>query len=297
MTDPKALIESGDYPLQNTKDAVVGAQVKTITPYTEQTVKDRARKQALEAMPFGKKGLPELMADLGKTVLSGIADIFRALATGATFVVKTGLEFIGSLLNRVFDAVGSLIKPMQKEIKTGLSGQLALNDRIDLLDGAPGYVCAYQTVNLNSAWQANTARTLPFKGQVGPAKNAHLDTENGMIVLDAKGLWTFNARCHIGKTIYTGWGYCDVNLLVYTPEGQLYHEVAATFETPQQYAQSLVLATEPVVVDRPGYKAKIQIYMANWRTCYGGTRYSSFSAIRHSHEVENLGEQTVRDEV
>ncbi len=152
-------------------------------------------------------------------------------------------------------------------------------------------------MNLNSAWQANTARTLPFKGQVGPAKNAHLDTENGMIVLDAKGLWTFNARCHIGKTIYTGWGYCDVNLLVYTPEGQLYHEVAATFETPQQYAQSLVLATEPVVVDRPGYKAKIQIYMANWRTCYGGTRYSSFSAIRHSHEVENLGEQTVRDEV
>ena len=292
----KALIESSEHPLGDTRGAVVGAQVKSIRPHTEDSVKDLARRQAMEAMPFGGKSLTEILADLTKSILGGITSVVKTIANGAAFVVDAAFSAIGGLLQSIFNALGDLIKPMQRDIETGLSGQIALNDRIDLLNDVSGYVCAYQTVNIDGAWSNRNTRDLPFKSQIGPAKNAHIDTQTGMIVLDAKGLWTFNARCHCDNTIFGGDDYCHMKLLVYTPEGKLFHEVHEAFETPRSRENTLILSTEPVVVDRPGYKAKIQIYMDNWRVFKGGTKYSSFSAVRHSNEVIHMGQQTVGSE-
>ena len=294
MSDPnRALIETADFPLGNTRDAVVGAHVKSITPYTEAQVKEHARKQALAAMPFGNKGLPALLSDLAGNILGGLAEVIRAVAAGGVFIVSKAFEAVGGLLRGVFDMLSGLIKPMQENIRDGLSGQLALNDRLDLLEGTAGYVCAYMSVSIDGSWSRQNTRDLPFKSQVGPNKNAHIDTEHGMLVLDAKGLWTFSGRTHVSTSKFPGSDYCYLDLIVYTPEGNVYHEVHEEFVTPRDREQTILLATEPVVIDRPGYKAKLRIYMGNWRVFMGGTKYSSFSAIRHSHDVIHHGRQTV----
>ncbi|MDG3012134.1 hypothetical protein G4X40_18490 [Rhodococcus sp. D2-41] len=83
-------------------------------------------------------------------------------------------------------------------------GQLTLNDRTDLLDNSSGYGCAV----MGHSWQLpqnKAAVVVPFDRQVGPAKNAAIDSSDqyhGQIRLTAGGLWRVDVMMSVAYRAY-----------------------------------------------------------------------------------------------
>lgn len=183
-------------------------------------------------------------------------------------------------------------------------GQAGLEGRLDLIEGVPGYVCAYMGNNINASWDffGNSERMMPFNRQIGPAQNGGVSS-NGRVYLNAKGLWTLYVRIHARNTGYAGNGGVRMTVRVRNPNGSLHHE-AITYGTTLIEAGALtadkgrgtISATFPVVIQHPGSYVEVHAWTATWRWWDGGMRYSTLAALRHSEDVVNIGQDTVPDE-
>lgn len=295
MSDDKSLIESGTYPVTPGTDAVVGAQVKSITAQTEESVKALARKRAETALNLGDQSLSQIFTRFGTAILKGLKDIVQLVRDGGALIVSTAFGFINGLLGDFGRALKSLITPMREEIEAQKSGQLILNKRLDLVSDTDGYLCAYQSKNINIEWSSDNWRKVPFDAQLGPNKNAYI-SDAGDFILNAKGLWTINARVRAVGTTYTGGNFCYLKITILNPDGKTeYH--TSIIETEVPYNRDHTLETfMPVVIPTAGYQVRIDVYSANWRWFRGGTQHSSLSAIRHSHDAVHMGTAEVSDE-
>ncbi len=87
-------------------------------------------------------------------------------------------------------AVGGFNLFRQKQFDTSVDhedGQNSIRDRIEFLRNVSGYASSYMTRN----WKVPQKKwvIVPFPGQVGPAKNAVIDSVAGRLVLKAGGVW------------------------------------------------------------------------------------------------------------
>ena len=104
-------------------------------------------------------------------------------------------EAIGQALDDVANALfGGLIQNDHPALDRIRDGQLALNERLDLVDLISGYAVAYMKANRYK----DRGKWVPmeFDGQLGPVKNATV--ENDGITL-AKGTWVIDeiGRAHV----------------------------------------------------------------------------------------------------
>lgn len=177
-------------------------------------------------------------------------------------------------------------------------GQLALKNRLDLLDGVRGYCQAYMSQNVNGEWGTNNTRMLPFDAPLGPSRGAHVDAAKGGIVMDEPGLWTISLLCTARWTAYTSsWLDTDsvrATLRVHRPDGSVYSQKVLQYLA----GKSAVTPTlsVPVVVDQPGYYVTVEAYSSRWRWWDGGTRYSALAVVKHDSRLVNPGQETVPDE-
>lgn len=179
-------------------------------------------------------------------------------------------------------------------------GQLALANRVDLLDGVRGYCSAYQSLNINSAWSLgdNRRRDLPFDAPYGPAKGAHVDAAKGGIVFDETGLWTVHCLIHTRSTAATpGPGETDASAMyvrIHQPDGTIASETVVDAYTSN--STDSITATLPFVIPEPGYYVTIGCWSSRWRWWDGGTRYTRLSVVMNDNRTINPGAPTVPDE-
>ena len=108
---------------------------------------------------------------------------------------------------------------VQSNISDFADGQLALNNRTDLLKQVSGYA----TVFLGRNWDLppNAPVVLPFNRQLGPLKNTGVNEADG-IILKAKGLWRVEAHMTLKSSVmYTQVTYSTgpfgIPIPVFTP--------------------------------------------------------------------------------
>lgn len=204
----------------------------------------------------------------------------------------------------------SIVKPLQ-QIFSGLKppgwelvaeafedGQVALKNRLDLLDGVRGYAQAYMSRNVNGEWGTNNTRQLPFDAPLGPSRGAHVDATRGGIVMDEPGLWTISLLCTARQTSYTSsWLDTDsvrVTLRVHRPDGSVYSQKLLQYLAGKSAVTPTV--SVPVLVDEPGFYVTVEAWSSRWRWWDGGTRYSALAVVKHDSRLVNPGQETVPDE-
>lgn len=220
-----------------------------------------------------------------------IGGIGTALQQGISGLVNT----IGSWAGSFFDA--------GREVADVKNGQDDIRDRVDLLTGLYGYIFAYMSNNVNGEWGSDNTRTLPFDKQLGPAKNAHIDTA-GRVVLDGAGAWLILVKAHARGTQYTGNASVKMVVTIRRPDGSQYHQtidhnttlIDAGLAGSITKGAATITSIFPVVIDTPGSTVSVQVWAGSWMWWDGGTRYSMLSAIRQSTDVVNVGDETVPDE-
>lgn len=153
-----------------------------------------------------------------------------------------------------------------------VDGQLALNDRLDLLTDVSGYCSTYQDRN----WRVGGGtRKIPFGKQLGPYKNAHPGDDG--IYLDAPGTWRIDATATVGGG--SGSGACRFIISVRDPDGEIYSEQwldASYMSTSRTWAWNTT-----VVIPGTGYHVRVYWgHPALWWTLYGGTHRSRLSVNR-----------------
>ena len=180
-------------------------------------------------------------------------------------------------------------------------GQLALRERLDLLDGVRGYCAAYQTRNIQShgSFGDNRRRDLPFSAPYGPSRGAHVDAAKGGIVFDEAGLWTVHVLIHARKTgaLAGGFGEPDavaMYIRIHRPDGAIDTETVVDAYSRDEVTS--VPATLPFVIPEPGYYVTIGCWTSRWRWWDGGTRYTRLAAVMNDNRPVNPGEETVPDE-
>lgn len=181
--------------------------------------------------------------------------------------------------------------------------QLALTDRLDLLEGVEAYAHAYMSRNRNAEWSVGNWRDLPFDAALGPARGALVDASLGGIVLGSEGLWTLYVRATARATGFQGGGGVRMDVSVHNPDGSIRTQhviegtsLRGTGIASERYGAVTLQATFPVVVDIPGCYVTVRCFAEAWRWWDGGTRWSSMSALKHSSSPENPGQDTVPDE-
>lgn len=201
---------------------------------------------------------------------------------------------IGNALRGIFTP-GGLFAPVGEAAQEIRDGQLDLLDRVDLLEGIQGYCAAYQDVNINVEWSSDNWRDIPFKKQLGPAKNITVNTSNGTMRLHHAGLFVVYAKIHANATSFTGGDYGYLVIEVHRPGGGVYSRGHMEKVIPRSREQTLSMSW-PIVVPGEGYTVKVRAYSANWRWWRGGTQYATLHIIQHSNDSQNLGQSTVPDE-
>lgn len=180
-----AHIENTGYPLnlKDVQEPITGAQVKSITPHNEQTVKEAARRQAEEMLGmsrFGGRGLIGILSNFLGTVVNGIAG---AILGGG-----------GSDFAPINDAMAKQRLQQQIEVAEKQS-KLA-----DSIDKAQFYGCTWRANNVNSGgggspFMASNTRWayLALDRNTGPLKGCHI-SDRGLLILDRKGLWEIKVK-------------------------------------------------------------------------------------------------------
>ena len=204
------------------------------------------------------------------------------------------------LLAGVADALRGIVRaPLFQGVADAFEdGQLALVNRLDLLDGVRGYAQAYMSRNVNGEWGTDNTRQLPFDAPLGPSKGAHVDAAKGGIVMDEAGLWTISLMCTARQTSYTAsWLDTDsvrATVRVHRPDGSVFSQ-----KTLQNLAGKSAVAltvSVPVTVDQPGYYVTVEAWSSRWRWWDGGTSYSALAVVKHDNRTINPGADTVPDE-
>lgn len=212
--------------------------------------------------------------------------------------VESRNHLFKDFIENIANALGGNAAPAFQPIA---DGQLALRERLDLLDGVRGYCAAYQTRNINAAWSYgdNRRRDLPFAAPYGPSKGAHVDAAKGGIVFDEAGLWTVHVMIHARSTGYAAGGFGEPDAVamyirIHRPDGSIDTETVVDAYSRDEVTS--VPATLPFVIPEPGYYVTIGCWTSRWRWWDGGTRYTRLAAVMNDNRTVNPGEETVPDE-
>ena len=190
-------------------------------------------------------------------------------------------------------------------LPTFIDGQLAINDRFDLL-GTSGYCAAYMSQHLRLGPGRN--RALPFDSQIGPNNDAELvqvsrpHSEDAYpstvrpewcIRLDRAGMWHANASfVHAGE----GYDRAQGEIVVLKPDltPYSYTTLPASRAHADGGAVSEVNVGVPVSLSKffvtpdPGYYVQVRWkynVLIGSRTVKGGARLSQFSVVQWSDDI------------
>ncbi|MGX1598580.1 hypothetical protein ACWIDS_16140 [Dietzia maris] len=237
------------------------------------------------ADPSRPKGILELIED----GIKGVGGIGDALAEGLNGI-------IGGLIDMVLGRYDG-------DMPAFVDGQLALNERFELLQSISGYGTAYMTLNY---WMGSNGggalgergREIPFRGYLGPHKNCELElgaegaTETGHWRLLAPGTWRSEVRV-TGESLET-----DARLIieVCAPDGSAYSRAIFSKGAMNGTQQRSLAVAHTFVTDAPGYTVHAlwtkQPSLAKQRLL-GGTELSAFTLSRwdidttdHANEPE-----------
>ncbi|MDN6707070.1 hypothetical protein [Corynebacterium glyciniphilum] len=219
-------------------------------------------------------------------------------------------ETVGGIGGAIMNALSGIVTggpfaPVEEAAVEIRNGQEGLEGRMDLLFGISGYVFSYMSRNISTVWGIfdDNRRRMPFDRQLGPSKNAYVDTEKERVVLDGAGAWLLMVKSHARGTQYGGNAMIQQTVRVRRPDGTLYHtciDDASTYSSSgvvnSNKGSGTLLSVFPVVIDEPGCTVEVDTWTGAWRWWDGGYRYSMVAAIRHSTDTENPGEETVPDE-
>ena len=240
--------------------------------------------------------------------------------------VLSALDTAGSQAGGAIADIASTADSANTAAQVIADGQLALQQQTELLDGARGYCCAYQSLNITTGkvqandplgiikvWSAEE-RMLPYDRPVGPSKGAHVDDAG--IVFDQPGLWTVYVLCRRKRPsfAYEGNPISKVTAHVYDAAGDPYaNREFAVGTTDSNYnlnsgdqnlrgstyqsSDTSVTMVFPVVIPAPGYRVTVGVQDSQKNSWWlGGTDYATLAVLKHDNRTENPGASTVRDE-
>lgn len=234
--------------------------------------------------------------------------VFPSMQSAKTSLFSNLFGGFFNVMNGIFNGVSSSIpswfpSAAAEYAESVKNGQDDIRDRVDLLTGLYGYIFTYMSKNINAEWGINNTRTMPFDSQLGPAKNAHIDSD-GRVVLDGAGAWLIMVKSHARSTSYSGDGMIQQTVRVLRPDGTVYHTavddsstLAVVNPVSNVKDKGTLLSVFPVVIEEPGCFIQVETWTGAWRWWDGGTRYSMLAAIRQSTDTVNAGSETVPDEV
>lgn len=218
-------------------------------------------------------------------------------------------DTVGGIGEAIINGLGGILTggpfaPAEEAAVEIRNGQQGLENSINLLFGLPGYGFSYMSRNINAEWGifGGNVRRMPFDKQLGPAKNTHIDSQ-GRLVLDGVGAWLVMVKNRARGTGYGGNAMIQQTVRIRRPDGTVFHTVTDDASTMSDIGVTIspkgaatLLSIFPVVIDEPGCTVDVETWTGAWRWWDGGYRYSMMAAIRHSTDVENRGDETVRDE-
>ena len=243
--------------------------------------------------------------------------------------VLSALDTAGSQAGGAIADIASTADSANTAAQVIADGQLVLQQQTELLDGARGYCCAYQSLNITTGKvQANDPlgiiktwspdeRMLPYDKPVGPSKGAHVDRSG--IVFDQEGLWTVYVLCRrkkpgLGSASSTNNPISRVTAHVYDAAGNPYANrdfAVGTANsdyrlsngeqrlsgTTYQDSDTSVTMVFPVVIPAPGYRVTVGVHDSQKHQWWlGGTDYATLAVLKHDNRTENPGDATVPDE-
>ncbi|AEV51992.1 hypothetical protein [Prescottella equi] len=147
------------------------------------------------------------------------------------------------------------------QFKVFTDGQLALNQRTDLLSPLLDFGSAY--MNTNQGF--NQTGQCSFSNQIGPMQGCRLS--GGRIILDDKGLW--DIRCQLWfDFINILTGTIEWQIRVLTPSGNVFSQTRAKLNDSEAVSSTNICS---VVVPAPGYQVQAWVsYIAAFRGILGG---------------------------
>jgi len=243
--------------------------------------------------------------------------------------VLSALDTAGSQAGGAIADIASTADSANTAAQVIADGQLALQQQTELLDGARGYCCAYQSLNITTGKvQANDPlgiiktwspdeRMLPYDKPVGPSKGAHVELSG--VVFDEPGLWTVYVLCRrkkpgLGSASSTNNPISRVTAHVYDAAGNPYANRDFAVGTANsdyrlsngeqrlsgntyQDSDTSVTMVFPVVIPAPGYRVAVGVSDSQKHQWWlGGTDYSTLAVLKHDNRTENPGDATVPDE-
>lgn len=275
-----AMIEGDNTPLNppDNPNTVTGANVSEVQGFTKSQVVAIAQNKLRGdlSMDLIGKGLPAFLGGLAQNIGAAIIGGIQGVANG-----------IGSFFDGLFSAGA--------EIKGAKDGQVALKAQTELLNGVRGYCAAYQSVNINSEWNvlSSNDRYLPYEGELGPTKGAHIERGKN-IVIDEKGLWLIFVQAHVRNTGFSGGDLSAIYVSILRPNGQSVREV--TFDTFTGAAYGSIGGAFPVVIPEPGCWIRVRAWSEKWRWWDGGANNAWMAVVKQDNRTINEGQNTVPDE-
>ena len=184
---------------------------------------------------------------------------------------------VGDLIDMITGNYGGSKPPF-------VDGQLALNNRLDLLTDVSGYCSTYQDRN----WRVGGGtRRIPFGRKLGPNKNAHPGDDG--IYLDAPGTWRVDAT--VTTSSGSGSGSSRLIISVRNPDGSIYSEQWCNIVQGPEVKTWAFNTT--VVIEEPGYH--VRVYWGHgslWWTLRGGTHLSRLSVNRWDIDTGDFAPDT-----
>lgn len=198
-------------------------------------------------------------------ILSGFVSIGAAIAQFANDLVDA---FFGN-----YEGTSPALQAFQ-------DGQLALNQRLDLMEDISGYCATYQDHN----WRVGGGtRRIPFGAKLGPNKNAHPGDDG--IYLDAPGTWRIDATATAGSG--DGTMPCRFIISVRDQNGDIYSE--AWLDAELTTRRRTWAWSHTVVIEEPGYHVRVYWgHGALWWSLLGGTHLSRLSVNRWNIDTSDF---------
>lgn len=197
----------------------------------------------------------------GDGFLGGIA---KALGTGdfpSPFTsIREGAEAsANALIGGIADAIrgdgGARFAPIRQ---AWVDGQLALNNRLDLLSPLLDYGSVYSE---GESWLGR--RIMKFDQQIGPMRGCEIVEMGvdgvvgaGIRLLD-KGVWDIRCQLTVSWVTAVNQQNVNVSIVVHNPDGSWFHETA--YRMPGTTDTSTISFMSSVVVPGEGYMVSVQV--------------------------------------
>lgn len=202
-------------------------------------------------------------------------------------------QAIGSLLDDLVSAFFGRYTGSNPKLIAFQDGQLALNERLELLDEVSGFAVAYCGENYMQGG-GSKFYTVRFNKRIGPQKNATVNGD-GTITL-AKGTWSINCLVTVDTNIGNPTGFLRVEVL-YPPGDPRINSSNGGVYSMKEVQQNIeggkwssYQCFHPVVADKPGFKvrARFRYAPAQLRKTLirGGTYLSHLSVDRKDLSAE-----------